>query len=149
MEGGSSGSAVLMGLLITSPSRPPQHTHTQLTGKVNEGKITHWAKKAPQKVSGQKSTGGLLKVTVHVMTELRQVSFGVPGTPTLSDTPDSGFEAARVDQDRKLRLGDSQFCFPPGHHPRQPGPCFPRLHRVPGGLQSLHLRPQLPRGVCL
>lgn len=92
MEGGSSGSAVLMGLLmgllITSPTRTPPNTHTQLTGKVNEGKITHWAKKAPQKVTSQKSTGGLLKVTMHIMTELKQVRFWAPSTPTLSDTPD-------------------------------------------------------------
>lgn len=61
----------------------------------------------------------------------------------------SGFECSAFGLVMGKQTEWFSMCLSPGHHPCQPGPSFPCLHRILGGLQSLHLRPQLPRRICL
>ena len=113
--------------------------------------ITHWAKPELPRVSGRrghrgpKTADGLLRLTLQAgdRAETELVLWAL-GHPLLFLTYQAAYrlwvsKAAPCGlKAGKLRLGDSVL-FSPGHHPRQPGPSFPRLHCVPGGLQSLHL----------
>ena len=114
--------------------------------------LTHGAKtELPRILEDGDTKAQRLQVGDGAETELVLV---VPGHPLPFITYQASYQlqvlkAACVDRKQASWGWSLLSCVSPGHHPRQPGPSFPRLHRVPGGLQSLHLRPQLPRGICL